>query len=80
MTGEEKDGRIYGDGGSMWGMNVDAGDVGSNDFNFEGFYKRAVFEIREFKKEYYLFPIPQKEMDKCPGLVQNPWWSGNTAN
>ena len=36
----------------MWGMNVDAGDVGSNDFNFEGFYKRAVFEIREFKKEY----------------------------
>ena len=80
VTGEEKDGRIYGDGGSMWGMNVDAGDVGSNDFNFEGFYKRAVFEERKFNKEYYLFPIPQKEMDKCPGLVQNPWWSGNTAN
>lgn len=61
VTGEEKDGRIYGDGGSMWGMNVDAGDVGSNDFNFEGFYKRAVFEERKFNKEYYLFPIPQKK-------------------
>ena len=80
VTQEERDGRIYGDGGSMWGMSVDAGDVGTNDFRFEGFYQRAIFEKRIFNKAYYLFPIPQKEMDKCPGLVQNPWWSGNVTN
>ena len=76
-AGGEKDERIYGDGGRMWGMSVDAGDVNTNDFGFEGFYKRYAFETRPFKKEYYLFPIPQAEMDKSPGLVQNPWWSDN---
>lgn len=73
--GGEEDNREFGDGGRMWGLSVDAGDAPTNSFTFEGFYKRHAFERRIFNKAYYLFPIPQTEMDKCPGLVQNPWWN-----
>lgn len=78
--GGEVDQRKFGDGGRVWGMSVNAGDAATNDFHFEGFYKRFAFETRVFNKAYYLFPIPQREIDKSPGLVQNPWWSGNAAN
>jgi hypothetical protein len=54
------------DGGGFYGMNVDA--------NAPGFYARTKFETRVFLKSYYLFPIPQPEIDKNPNMVQNPNW------
>lgn len=64
----------FGDGGPVWGLSVRAGDPKTNSFKTTEFYKRTAFEERVFKKAYYLFPIPQTEIDKSPGLVQNPWW------
>lgn len=69
--GKEK----FGDGGPMYGMDVNAGDPSSNTFEYEGFYKRTIFETRVFDKRFYLFPIPKNEVDKSEGqLVQNPGW------
>jgi len=54
------------DAGPFYGMNISA--------NLPEFYKRVVFENRVFKKSYYLFPIPQTEINKNKNLVQNPYW------
>lgn len=54
------------DAGPFYGMNVD-GDGDS-------FYNRTVFENRVFRKEFYLFPIPQTEIDRDKNIVQNPGW------
>lgn len=67
--------RKWGDGGRMWGMDIDAGDIKTNSFTFTGFYNKVAFETRVFKKAYYLFPIPQTELDRAKSLVQNPWWN-----
>jgi hypothetical protein len=72
--GGTTDDRIYGDGGRVWGFSVRAGDPSENNFKSTDFYTRTAFETRVFKKAYYLFPIPQTEIDKSPALVQNPWW------
>ncbi len=66
--------RKYGDGGRMWGMDINAGSTTTNNFNYTGFYKRTAFETRIFDKKMYLFPIPQSEIEKGKSLVQNPWW------
>lgn len=58
------------DGGQFWGMNVDAGNFLAD----ESFYERTVFETRVFRKEFYLFPIPQTELDRDRQLIQNPGW------
>lgn len=58
------------DGGAFWGMDMDAG----NGFKDDAFYKRTVFETRVFRKEFYLFPIPQSEIDRDKQIVQNPGW------
>ncbi|WP_343745290.1 RagB/SusD family nutrient uptake outer membrane protein [Chitinophaga sp.] len=58
------------DGGNFYGMNVDAGTKLTDLV----FYQRTVFERRVFLKSYYLFPIPQSEMDRDRNLVQNPGW------
>ncbi|MBO9154983.1 RagB/SusD family nutrient uptake outer membrane protein [Chitinophaga sp. GCM10012297] len=58
------------DGGPFYGMNVDAGTKLTDLV----FYQRTVFERRVFLKQYYLFPIPQSEMDRDPQLVQNTGW------
>lgn len=68
------DNRRWGDGGRMWGMAISAGDAASNDFSFTGFYERIPFETRVFKREFYLFPIPENEINKSYNLAQNPWW------
>ena len=52
--------------GPFYGMNVD-GDGNS-------FFNRVVFETRVFRKEFYLFPIPQSEINKDKNIVQNPGW------
>lgn len=54
------------DGGSFSGMNVDV--------DGEAFFKRTVFETRVFRKSFYLFPIPQTEINKNVNMVQNPGW------
>lgn len=58
------------DGGNFYGMNVDAGTKLTDLV----FYQRTVFERRVFLKSYYLFPVPQSEMDRDKNLVQNPGW------
>ena len=58
------------DGGPFYGMNVDAG----NSFTDEAFYEKTVFETRVFRPEFYLFPIPQSEINRDPQIVQNPGW------
>jgi hypothetical protein len=40
----------------------------------DGFYVRTKVETRVFEKKHYLWPIPQKELDKNHSLVQNPGW------
>ena len=66
--------RQYGDGGQMWGMDINAGDAATNNFGTTDFYKRVPFETRVFDKKMYLCPIPQSEIDRVPSLVQNPGW------
>lgn len=69
--GEER----YGDGGRMYGLSISAGNTTTNNFAYEGFYKRVPFETRVFEKQFYLFPLPKDEVDKGEGqIVQNPWW------
>jgi len=58
----------------MWGLSIRAGNPSTNNFKSTEFYTRTAFETRVFRKEYYLFPIPQNEIEKSPALVQNPWW------
>lgn len=72
--GGETDNRKFGDGGRMWGMNINEGNPSQNDFSFTGFYKRTAFEKRVFNKSYYLFPIPESEITNNTSMVQNPWW------
>ncbi|WP_106828494.1 RagB/SusD family nutrient uptake outer membrane protein [Parabacteroides pacaensis] len=72
--GNAVDNRIFGDGGRMWGMDINAGDANTNNFEFTDFYHTVAFETRVFEKAYYLFPIPESEIEKSKGLVQNPWW------
>lgn len=74
-TGGDSDvSRKYGDGGRMWGMNINGGVTTTNSFAYTGFYTRTAFETRVFEKKMYLFPIPQTEVEKGTALVQNPWW------
>ena len=54
------------DGGPFYGMDIDQDPP--------QFYKRKAFETRVFLKNYYLFPIPQSELDRDENLVQNPGW------
>lgn len=54
------------DAGPFYGMNISA--------NPPQFYQRVVFEQRVFKKSYYLFPVPQTEINKNKNFVQNPFW------
>lgn len=67
------------DGGDFYGMNVDGGMENVNNVNWtstgmQPFYARTVFETRVFRKAYYLFPVPQQEINKNPNIVQNPGW------
>ena len=50
------------DNGSMWGMNTSA--RGSGDQIPSDFWQRTAFERRVFKVQHYLFPFPQREIDR----------------
>lgn len=58
------------DSSPLMGMNVDAG----TSLKDEAFYKRTVEETRIFKKNYYLWPIPQSEIVRNRACIQNPGW------
>ena len=58
------------DGGPFYGMNVNGGTSLSDPV----FHQRVVFETRVFRKSFYLFPIPQSEINKNKNIVQNPFW------
>lgn len=79
--GGEKDDRLWGEGGRMWGLTTfnhdgfDAGNPKTNNFQSEAFYKRSWFEKRVWNDAYYLFPIPQNQIDMSPAVVQNPFWN-----
>tara|TARA_R110002050_G_scaffold300670_1_gene471425 strand:+ start:10491 stop:12290 length:1800 start_codon:yes stop_codon:yes gene_type:complete len=54
-------------GGTMYGIAVE-GTAASPTF------RRVVFEERTFTDKWYLYPIPDNDIQKAPGLVQNPGW------
>ncbi|PRD47664.1 RagB/SusD family nutrient uptake outer membrane protein [Sphingobacterium haloxyli] len=58
------------DAGPFYGMNVDGGTSNSDP----NFFQRTAFESRVFRKAFYLFPIPQREVERNPNCVQNPGW------
>ncbi|UCS92121.1 RagB/SusD family nutrient uptake outer membrane protein [Echinicola marina] len=58
------------DAGPFWGMNVNAGNFATDP----AFFQRTIFENRIFRKAFYLFPIPQAEIERNPNCVQNPGW------
>ncbi len=58
------------DAGGFYGMNVEAGTSNADP----NFFKRTRFENRTFRKNFYLFPIPQIEIERNENLVQNLGW------
>ncbi|MDR2449868.1 MAG: RagB/SusD family nutrient uptake outer membrane protein [Prevotellaceae bacterium] len=46
--------------------------------NASTFYQRTIYQTRQYKKQFYWFPINQGQMDKNSNLVQTPYWT--TAN
>ncbi len=58
------------DAGPFYGMNVDGGTSNSDP----NFFQRTAFESRVFRRAFYLFPIPQREVERNPNCVQNPGW------
>lgn len=60
------------DGGQMWGLNVTA--IGTGDVTPAAFWKRYSFETRVFKKNHYLYPFSQYELDRNKILSQNYGW------
>ena len=47
----------------------------------DSFYKRTTLEARQWRKEYYWYPVPEAEINKSKGhlLVQNPLWPAVAA-
>jgi hypothetical protein len=59
------------DNRSFYGLDV---NTAGYNMSSDAFYKRTLMETRVFQKKHYLWPIPQKELDKNHALVQNPGW------
>lgn len=64
------------DAGPMYGMDtacpLDPGMKPTETPNV--FWKRTVFETRVFYDNFYLYPFPQRELDRNKLLVQNYGW------
>lgn len=60
------------DGGPMYGMNTAA--LASGTTTADAFWARTAFETRVFKNNHYLFPFPQRELDRNKQLRQNYGW------
>lgn len=61
------------DGGPMWGMDTQ-GAPATGDVTPPGYWKRTVFETRIFRNNHYLYPFPQRELDRNKLLTQNYGW------
>jgi hypothetical protein len=53
--------------GDFYGMNFQGLDA-------QSFYKRTKYQTRQYKKQFYWFPIRQEHMDENRNLVQTPYW------
>jgi starch-binding outer membrane protein, SusD/RagB family len=60
------------DNGPFYGMNTSAPTSGN--ITPTAFWKRTIFETRVFQKKHYLYPFPQRELDRNKKLVQNYGW------
>ncbi|MEG1585679.1 MAG: RagB/SusD family nutrient uptake outer membrane protein, partial [Bacteroidales bacterium] len=58
------------DNGPVYGMNIYAKD----DSPTGDFWKRTVVKHRVFRKNHYLFPISQEEIDRNKKITQNYLW------
>ncbi len=84
--GEEMtDGWIYpsyhtgGEGGQFHGFNIMDTGVTTENKNVN-FYKRIVQQERVYTRRMQLFPIPQTEINRSPGIVQNTGWGTTEEN
>ncbi len=60
------------DGGPMYGM--DTAVPASGTTTADAFWRRTVFETRVFRSNHYLYPFPQRELDRNKLLTQNYGW------
>lgn len=60
------------DNGPMYGMNTSVPAQGTE--TAEEFWQRTAFENRVFRDNHYLFPFPQRELDRNKHIVQNYGW------
>ncbi len=60
------------DNGPMYGMDTSV--PGSGTTTPDEFWRRVSFESRIFKNNHYLFPFPQRELDRNKQLTQNYGW------
>ena len=60
------------DNGPMYGMDTSV--ASSGEVTADGFWARTAFETRVFKNNHYLFPFPQRELDRNKQLTQNYGW------
>ncbi|MBR1574224.1 MAG: RagB/SusD family nutrient uptake outer membrane protein [Bacteroidales bacterium] len=60
------------DNGPMYGLNIDIEATGSDVPN--ALWQRHVFETRVFRANHYLYPFPQRELDRNHQLTQNYGW------
>ncbi len=59
------------DNKNFYAMNIGAGSsLQDNQFYVRTFLKKRVFD----PSKHYLWPIPQIEINKAPGLTQSPGW------
>ncbi|ATA89622.1 RagB/SusD family nutrient uptake outer membrane protein [Capnocytophaga stomatis] len=54
-----------GQGGDFYGMNMQTDDKAK-------FFERHSYEKRDFKRAYYLYPIPLNQIQITKNLIQNP--------
>ena len=64
------------DGGPMYGMDTNCPlDKGMSGLETpKDYWKRTVIETRVFKKNHYLHPFAQRELDRNKLLTQNYGW------
>ena len=60
------------DSGPMYGMNSMLPSSGTN--TPDDFWMRTPFETRIFRNSFYLFPFPQRDIDRNSQLTQNYGW------
>ncbi len=76
MTAESVDNR------NIYGLNVNGATQEATEnesaipYNIasDAFYKRTPLEKRVFEKKHYFWPVPLREIENNPKLVQNPGW------